>query len=48
MSTRQSCIRALRAAGLLNSNDGVFSKLMCRCGERDIGRQIDEQLGLEE
>jgi hypothetical protein len=46
--TRQSYVRALTAAELLDYNDGAFSKWMHRFGERDIGRHLDEHLGLEE
>jgi hypothetical protein len=51
MSTRQSNVSALKAAGLLdscstsNSNDGALGKCIYRFGERDIGLHIDEQLG---
>jgi hypothetical protein len=48
MSTRQSYVRALKAAGLLDCNDGAFSNWMHRFGEHDIGCHIDERLGLEE
>jgi hypothetical protein len=46
MYLRQSDVRALKAAGLLDSNDGAFSKWMHLFGERDIGVHDDEQLGL--
>jgi hypothetical protein len=48
MPTRQSYVRALTAAELLDYNDGASSKWMHRFGERDIGRHLDEHLGLEE
>jgi hypothetical protein len=50
MSARQSYVRALEAAGLLDSNcnDGAVSKWVHRFGKRDIGLRIDEQLRLEE
>jgi hypothetical protein len=53
MSTRQSYVRALNAAGLLdsNSNDSTVStvsKGTHRFGERDIRLHIDEQFRLEE
>jgi hypothetical protein len=45
----RSYVHALKAAGLLDSNDGAFSKRMHRFGEQhDFGRHIDEQRGLEE
>ena len=44
---RQSYVHALKAAGLLNSKDGAFSKWMHRFGEHDSGCHVDEQLGLE-
>jgi hypothetical protein len=44
MSSRQSYVHALKAAALLDSNDGAFSKWMHRFGERDIGSHIDKQL----
>jgi hypothetical protein len=47
MSTRQSSGRAIKANGLLDSNDGAVSKWMHRFGEHDIGRHIDEALGLK-
>jgi hypothetical protein len=48
MFTRQSYVRALKAAGLLDSNDGAFNKWMRRLGECDIGLHIDVRLELEE
>jgi hypothetical protein len=48
MSMRQSSVRALKAAGLLDSNDDAFSNWMHRFGDHNIGGHIDEQLGLEE
>jgi hypothetical protein len=48
MSARQSYGCALKAAGLLdsNSNDGAFSNIMHRFGERSLRLgHIDEQLG---
>jgi hypothetical protein len=47
MSRRQSYIRALRAVGFLDSNDGAFSMWKLRLGGHDIGCHLDEQFGLQ-
>jgi hypothetical protein len=48
MSARAVLRPCTKTAGLLDSNDGVFSRWMHQIGERDIGLNSDEQLGLEE
>jgi hypothetical protein len=48
-STRQPSFHVQKAAVFSElHNDGAFSKWMHRSGEHDIGRHIDEHLGLEE
>jgi hypothetical protein len=48
MATRQLYVHALEAGGLLDSNDGAFSKWMHRFGEDDIGSLEPTQWSMKE